>query len=97
MFFITTLLYNTKNDKVTAYCWGAYPTQDVAEGVIYRDRGDLHDFCYPYLVIEEMEEDITNAPIKEIAWYHFEETMLEWKPCERPSTLAHIANFALNR
>ena len=97
MYFITTISYNTQNDKVNAYCWGLYPSKEVAEGVIYRDRGDLHDFCYPYLVIEKVEDDITDAPIEEVEWYYFETDTLEWKPSERPKTLDHITGFALNR
>lgn len=97
MYFLTTVVYNTKTDKVNAYCWGYFPSKEVAEGIIYRDRGDLHELFYPYLVIEKVEEDKLNPEIKEVAWYEFDAKMLEWKVCERPSALEHIVGFALKR
>lgn len=97
MFFITTVNYLTQSDKVNAYCWGYFPSKEVAEGVIYRDRVDFHDMMYPYLVIEAIEEDITNPSVREVTWYRYDEAMLEWKPCDRPSELSHISAFALRR
>jgi len=97
MYFVTSVFYNTESDKINAHCWGFFPTREVAEGVVYRDRGDMHDLLYPFLLIEEIEEDLLEPVIKEIAWYAFSADMLEWKLSERPQALEHIAGFSIAR
>lgn len=97
MHFLTSVIYNTKVDAVESHCWGYFPGKDVVEGVIYRDRGDFHDLYYPYLVVEDIPEDILNPAITEVAWYAFNDTRMEWEVCPRPEALDHISGFALRR
>jgi len=96
MYFITTVIYNTRIDRVQSRCWGLFPSLEVAEGVIYRDRGDFYEMFYPYLVIEEIKEDVIDPKVREVKWYEFNEQKMEWVLCERPDALAHISGFSLN-
>lgn len=97
MYFVTSIHYNTESDKVVAHCWGLFPEQAIAEGIIYRDRGDMYEMFYPYLVIEFIEDDVLEPPIREVAWYSFSEEKMEWQTCERPQSLEHINGFSIAR
>lgn len=97
MFAITTVAFDYEREVMDAYCWGFFPLFEIAEGVLYRDGSEMHQYFYPYLVIESIPLDRFNPQPRECAWYAFEKERMIWKETMRPKELEYFKNFAIRR
>lgn len=74
--------------------FGFYKERSNACEAIDENRGNMQECLYNFLVLEELAEGI-HPEVRVELWYKWDEQWRRWIPCNKPSDLEGIINWAL--
>lgn len=79
------------HDKRT---FGFYECRDSAEIAVLKNKCNMHEGLYEFLVIEHIEEGVHPLTLSE-KWYRWDYEKHHWKECRRPKQFLGTINWAL--
>jgi len=75
--------------------FGFYFDLDEAIDSVKRNRGDIHEDMFEYVVVEEYPEGVFSIPVNEY-WFRFNRSLEIYIECERPEFLTYIKCFGFH-
>ena len=73
---------------------GWYTTLEQAQGVVDNNIGDIWEFAYRWVVIEEIPSGLYPYPTREW-WYRWNEGKQQYLPHKKPDHFHNSVNFAI--
>jgi hypothetical protein len=98
--FVTSIYLAEAKDKespMTAEArrtFGYYPTEAQAMAAVDKNTGNMVECLYNFLVIEGFPYGI-HAVSESERWYQWNEAEKKWVPCNKPTMLEGIINWAI--
>ena len=89
IYTITTI--DSRRDHRTV---GWFPTLNDAQDIVSQNIGDIWEFSYHWVVIEEVYPGLYPHTPNEY-WYHWNTTELKFKPCDKPKMYHNTVNFGI--
>lgn len=74
--------------------FGFYNLEKDALKAVVKNRCNMHEALYEFLVIEHIEEGV-HPPVENEEWFRWDYKKNCWKRCRRPKQFLGLINFAL--
>lgn len=79
---------------LTTHCFGYYLTHEEAVKAVLKNRCDLHETWYTYLVIERIPSGIHQTSNFE-TWFKYDTLNCKWVNCLKPDSLRKYMGFSM--